>query len=98
MQYSDDSDRDLESIHNHVARTLCSPETAAELIVRILKAANSLEFMPFRHPVYEYEPWHSMGVRVLPIDNFLILYLPDKQQNIVDIVRIVYGRRNMENI
>jgi toxin ParE1/3/4 len=32
--------------------------------------------MPFRYQLYEKEPWHSKGLRVLPIDNYLVFYMP----------------------
>jgi len=95
---SDNAKRDLREIRDYIANDLRVPETAGELIVRILKAAHSLAFMPFRHRIYETEPWHSIGVRVLPVDKYLILYLPDETKKTVEIIRVVYGRRNMENI
>ena len=47
------------------------PETAAGQTERIMKAVRSREQMPMRHRLYEEEPWHSQGLRVLPVDNYL---------------------------
>ena len=63
---------------------------------RIMKAARSLEQMPMRHRLYEEEPWHSQGLRFLPVDNYLIFYLPDETNNIVNIIRIMYGGRDVK--
>ena len=61
-----------------------------------MKAARSLEQMPMRHRLYEEEPWHSQGLRFLPVDNYLIFYLPDETNNIVNIIRIMYGGRDVK--
>ena len=44
---------------------------------------------------YETEPWHSLGMRVLPIDNFVVLYIPDLEEKIVRIVTVMYGGRDI---
>ena len=72
------------------------PDTAAGQTNRIMKAARSLEQMPMRHRLYEEEPWHSQGLRFLPVDNYLIFYLPDETNNIVNIIRIMYGGRDVK--
>ena len=41
------------------------------------------------------EPWHSIGLRFFPIDNYLIFYRTDEEKEIVSIVRIMYGGRDI---
>lgn len=60
-----------------------------------MKAIHSLEEMPMCHRFYGEEPWHSQGIRVFPVDNYLIFYLPEKSHNTVNIVRIMYGGRDV---
>jgi toxin ParE1/3/4 len=36
------------------------------------------------------------GLRVLPVDNYLVFYLPDESNNIVSVIRIMYGGRDIE--
>ena len=36
-----------------------------------------LDTMPERYRKYEKEPWKSRGLRVLPVDNYVVLYIPD---------------------
>ena len=62
---------------------------------RIMDAADSLDYMPFRYRLYGNEPWRSKGLRVLPVDNYLIFYLPDESKNTVLIIRIMYGGRDI---
>ncbi len=33
------------------------------------------------------EPWYSQGLRVMPVDNYLVFYLPDKEAGLVTITK-----------
>lgn len=94
--YSSEARQDLRDIYEYIAYELLEPDTAAGQTNRIMKAARSLEQMPMRHRLYEEEPWHSQGLRFLPVDNYLIFYLPDETNNIVNIIRIMYGGRDVK--
>ena len=49
-----------------------------------------------RYHSYEKEPWHSKGLRVLPIDNYLAFYLPMESKMMVAVIRIMYGGCDIE--
>lgn len=89
--YSAQARSDLRNIYEHIAYDLLVPETAAGQTRRIMKEIRVLDEMPMRHSVYKDEPWNSQGVRYFPVDNYLVFYLPDEPQNIVNIIRIMYG-------
>lgn len=94
--YSSEARQDLRDIYEYIAYELLEPDTAAGQTNRIMKAARSLEQMPMRHRLYEEDPWHSQGLRFLPVDNYLIFYLPDETNNVVNIIRIMYGGRDVK--
>ena len=94
--YSSEARQDLRDIYEYIAYELLEPDTVAGQTNRIMKAARSLEQMPMRHRLYEEEPWHSQGLRFFPVDNYLIFYLPDETNNIVNIIRIMYGGRDVK--
>ncbi len=56
----------------------------------------SLDQMPDRFRAYEKEPWKSRGLRIVPVDNYCVLYIPDKETGIVTIIWIMYGGRDIE--
>ena len=56
----------------------------------------SLEQYPMRHRLYEKETWKSRGLRVLPVDNYVLLYIPNEEDKVVTVVRVLYGGRNIE--
>ena len=73
--YTSEARQDLRDIYEYIAYELLVPEIAYGQVDRIMKAARSLEQMPMRYRLYEEEPWHSQGLRFLPVDNYLIFYL-----------------------
>ena len=55
-----------------------------------------LDTMPDRFRECDKEPWHSRGLRIMPVDNFLVFYIPDSKHGIVTIIRVVYGGRDVD--
>ena len=95
VQYSAEARQDLKDIFNYIAQELFVPDTAKNQTRRIMDAVKSLDEVPMRHSLYRDEPWHSRGLRFLPVDNYIILYLPDEEKEVVSIVRIMYGGRDI---
>ena len=60
-----------------------------------MKEIRSLNEMPQGHRLYESEPWHSRGLRILPVNNYLIFYIANEETTIVTVIRIIYGGRDI---
>ena len=93
--YTESAYRDLDGIYDYIADVLLEPGIAQKQTDRIMDAAESLDNMPLRHRLYEHEPWHSRGWRIMPVDNYLVFYLPEETEGIVSIMRIMHGSRNI---
>ena len=96
VDYAETARQDLRDILDYISNVLFEPVTAAEQVTRIMDAADSLEHMPMRHRLYDNEPWRSRGLRIMPVDNYVVLYLPNESYNIVTIIRVMYGRRDID--
>ncbi len=96
IDYSESSKEDLKSIFNYITFELFSPEYAAGQVERIIKAIRKLEDFPYKHQVYDEEPWKSKKVRFMPVDNYSIFYLPKEESKKVFVVRIIYSGRDMK--
>ena len=59
-------------------------------------ALRSLDFMPARYTLVEWEPWHSMKMHQLPVENFIVYYLVDDKERTVTVARIFYSGRDIE--
>ncbi len=93
--YTAGAKRDLQGIYSYIADDLLVPDTATGQVQRIMKEIRSLEEMPMRYRLYDDEPWHDLGLRFFPVDNYLVFYLPDESTNTVRVVRIMYGGRDI---
>ncbi len=96
--YSPEAKDDLKSIYSYIAFDLNVPDTAKNQVNRIRKEIRSLYFMPARYQIIDWEPWQSMEMHKLPIDNFIVYYTINSETLTVIVIRIVYGGRNTQNI
>lgn len=92
--YSVDALDDLREIYSYIANELLVPETATAQLGRIRKEVRSLDFMPARYALVEWEPWHSMKMHQLPVDNFIVYYLVDDEERAVTVRRLIKTCQN----
>lgn len=97
VELSEQADNDLRGIFEYIAFELQSPENASGHLDRLEEQILSLDIMPERYRKYENEPWKSRGLRVLPVDNYVIFYIPDSNKKVVTILRVMYAGRDIEN-
>lgn len=96
--YSAEARNDLKKIKSYITSVLLSPQAASTQTKRIRESARRLELMPERYAAVDWEPWYSLGVRKVPVDNYVIFYYVDNLTQEVNILRIFYGGRNVEEI
>ena len=77
VEVSEQADSDLRGIFEYIAFELQSPQNASGQLDRLEEQILSLDTMPECYRKYEKEPWKSRGLRVLPVDNYVVLYIPD---------------------
>ena len=96
--YSAEALDDLRSIYSYIAFEKLAPQNSEGQVNRIRQSIRSLDLFPEGHSTVEWEPWSSLGMRFLPVDNFIVYYLIDNNEGKVSIVRIFYGGRDVEHI
>ena len=97
VEVSQQADSDLREIFEYIAFELQSPKNASGQLDRLEKQILGLNTMPERYRRYEKEPWKSRGLRVLPVDNYVVLYIPDCDKKVVTILRVMYVGRDIDN-
>ncbi|MHC6181012.1 type II toxin-antitoxin system RelE/ParE family toxin [Clostridium sp. JNZ X4-2] len=90
------ADTDLRNIYEYIAFTLIEPQTAVRQLERIEKGILSLDEMPKRFHVFEKEPWYSRGLRQISVDNFIVFYIPNAEDETVTIIRVMYGGMDID--
>lgn len=94
---TDQADADLRRVYEHIAFELLSPDNAAGQLDRLEECIIGLETFPEKFRAYEKEPWHSRGLRVMPVDNYLVFYIPDKEAGLVTVIRVMYAGRDVDD-
>lgn len=92
--YTEQAERDLRDIFEYIAFSLLAPDAAKNQSKQIMDAIAALNEMPLRHQLYEKEPWHSKGMRSIPVGNYLVFFFALESENAVVVVRIMYGGRD----
>jgi len=92
------AEADLDGIADYISCELKEPATALKQLARIEAAMAALEELPERHSLVQDKYLAAKGIRKLPTDNYLIFYTVNKSTNTVNIVRVLYGRRDWESI
>lgn len=97
VEVSAQAQRDMRDIYSYIADTLQAGQSAANLLTLLEQAVLSLDQMPERCHLYKREPWRSRGLRVLPVKNYCIFYIPDCAKQTVSVLRVLYGGRDIES-
>ncbi len=70
--YSPESREDLVSIVTYIRDELLAPSSAENVLKKLQAAIKSLDEFPLRCSLYEHPKWKSLGLRYLPVDNYVI--------------------------
>ena len=90
VNISAQADKDIRAIYEYIALTLMSPENANAQLSRLEDRINKLDNLPKRFPKYKNE------IRFMPVDNYLVFYTVEEVSKNVSILRVMYGKRNIE--
>ena len=95
---SEPAEDDMTDIGMYITQTLHSPVAALNLLDEIDKQIISLEQMPKRYALVSDERLAKLGIRSIPVNNYLIFYTVDEYMQSVTIIRILYGKRDWANL
>ena len=92
------AENDLRDIFKYICNRLHEPEIAGRIYRSLKKDILSLDTMPFRFALIDEEPYKSMGVRCISVENYTAFYVADETAKTVHILRVLYNRRDWQNI
>ena len=87
---------DLSAIFGYIAMELQSVQNANAQLSRIERAIASLDQMPERYRVYDRKNWRGRNMRVMPVGNYLVFYVPTHDDLTVTVMRVMYGGRDID--
>ncbi|WP_042356936.1 type II toxin-antitoxin system RelE/ParE family toxin [Bacillus rubiinfantis] len=88
------AEEQMQEITRYIASELKAPDAALRLLDALEDAISSLSDFPQRVALTEEEPWHSYGIRKMPVKNFLVYFWIDEDHLKVQVTAVVYGKRD----
>lgn len=85
---------DLKQIALYIKTALKVPSTARNYLKVIRQEIDKLAFLPNRHEIIEKEIINQSNVRKFIVKNYIIFYVVDDGEKIVNVERILYGASN----
>lgn len=85
-------------IVSYISGRFYAPQAAAGLVDKLDKAISSLEQFPFSGHPYVNKYRLEDEYRMLIVGNYLVFYVVYDSDGIVEIRRILYGKRNYEKL
>ena len=96
IEYSKESKQDLIGIKQYIKYNLQEAETAQKLVSKIRKEINNLKHNPETYSIIDDDIIKKLEIRKLIVNNYIVFYRIKKTN--IEIVRIMYGRRNWINL
>ncbi len=89
---------DLDGIVSYIAVQLENPQAATGFLNSLESAIHdACSFPESGSPVInEFLP--HKGIRKKPVNNYIMYYFPDMNAKTIYVLRVIYGRRNLDEI
>lgn len=88
---------DIIEIHNYITYVLLSPDISHKFFKGLRKSISQLSFFPYKFPLVRNKLFKNMEYHYMPYKNYLVFYEVIEKQNCVNVLRIVYKKRNWNN-
>ncbi len=89
---------DLDNTLHYIAHDLDNPVAAQNLREKLFEAIDRARAFPEIGTPVDNEYLPDKTIRKLTVDHYLIYYKPDHARNMITVIRIVYGKRNLDEI
>ena len=83
----------IEQITQYVAFDLNNPKAAILLLDALETSILGLSNLPYRFPLVAEEPWRGKGIRIMPVNHFLVCYWINEDVGKVQVTAVIYEKR-----
>ncbi len=97
-KFTEKAAKDLDEILKYIKQALFNPPAASMFADKIFKSIDNIRNFPLSGMLVENDFLLNKKIRRIVIDNYIMYYLADEKKQEITIVRIVYGKKNLEDI
>ena len=98
VDISEPAENDLRDIARYIFAQFSAPSTALKMMDSFENVLADLANAPQTRPLVADERLAAMGYRKLPVKNYIVFFTIDEKSKTVDVVRILYARRDWVHI
>ena len=98
LNITDLAEEDILATVKYISGALKNPIAANNLLDEIEEYEKILEDTPNIFPFVNDEYLSEKGLKYIRIKNFLMFYIIDEDNRIVNVIRFLYARRNWKDI
>ena len=92
------ADADLDDIVGYIAVELANPKAASDFLDKLQEAIEEARSFPESGSLVINEFVPNTKIRKKLAGNYIMYYMPDFDEKMIFVLRIVYGRRSMDEI
>ena len=92
------AESDLDGIVSYMAVELANPQAASDFVDKLKDNIDEARAFPESGSLVDNEFLQVENLRKKLIGNYIMYYLPDMGEEIIYILRIVYGKQNITEI
>ena len=90
--------QDMLDIRRYISLTLKNSAAAERIYTSMKTAISTLDQNPKRQAVVREEPYASLGIRALSVENYVAFYMVNEAGSRVNVFRVLYNRREWQNL
>ena len=97
-RFTENAERDLDEILRYISIDLANPAAAQDLGRKMFEQIDMARAFPDSGVPVDNDFLMDKTVRKLSVDNYIIYYKAHYDEKIISVIRIVYGKRNLDEI
>ena len=92
------AEADLDGIVSYIAVQIENPQAATGFLTRLQDAIQEACSFPGSGSLVANEFFPYKGIRKKLVGNYIMYYFPDMNAKMIYVLRVIYGRRNLDEI
>lgn len=88
------AEEQIQEIIHYITYDLKAHDAALHLLDTLEDSFTSLTHFPQRVALIDAEPWYTKGIHRLPVKNFLVYFWIDEDNMRVQIIAVIYEKRD----
>lgn len=96
--FTEKAEQDFDEILHYILVDLANPAAAQKLGRKMFEQIDMVRAFPDSGASVDNEFLSDKSVRKLSVDNYIIYYKAHYDEKTISVIRIVYGKRNLDEI